>query len=201
VLLTVRIGMSMAYRQFDKDETADWASDVSIRQRVITTRPRLTPEERQVVLLSRIDSTASLRAPGRSAKIARLLFGHEKPNRLASARLEALRRFAVLRRVQGDGIEAAEYHRLTDAGYGAAAVAEVDALLHRSASWPKPSRAHRAVVGLLLPIMAVAILIPLTHVFGTVLGNGLLGFAVAGLLVTFGVPAVALFSPQRRRLG
>jgi hypothetical protein len=147
VLPTVRIGTGMAYRQFDKDETTGWVSDLPIRQRVLTPETGLTPEERQIVLLSRRDPIASLQAPGRIAKIARFLFGHEKPNRLASPRLEALRRFAVLRRVQGDGIEAAEYHRLTDAGYIAAVIREVDALLHQRAIWPKPR--FRAIVALL----------------------------------------------------
>ena len=61
----------------------------------------LGAQERRVVHLARTDQMVSLRR-GRLGRIAHFLFGIEAPHRLADARLEALRRYAILYRVKRD---------------------------------------------------------------------------------------------------
>lgn len=105
----------MAYVEFASGETA-----------TATTRPvenkapeRLSPVERQVLLMAIRDPISSLRTPGRMARLVSILFGVEGPNSLADPRLEALRRFAVLARI---GRESSL--ELVSAGYSASAIEE-----------------------------------------------------------------------------
>lgn len=53
-------------------------------------------QEWEVIVLARHDGLSSLREPGRLARMMALLFGGNVDRRLASPRLEALRRLAVL---------------------------------------------------------------------------------------------------------
>lgn len=53
------------------------------------------PLEWQIVTLARQDGLGSLREPGRLERMRTLIFGHRPDPRLASPRLEALRRLAV----------------------------------------------------------------------------------------------------------
>jgi alkylhydroperoxidase family enzyme len=56
---------------------------------------RLNALERAAVLLARSDRASNLAGTGYLSKIAEMLFGLRRPNKLADLRLEALRRFAV----------------------------------------------------------------------------------------------------------
>jgi hypothetical protein len=77
--------------------------------RVAADAPRkLGAQERLVVLLSRRDPLWSLRPRTTGSRLLSALFGMEAPHRLADPRLEALRRYAVVYRLEDDGIDEAE---------------------------------------------------------------------------------------------
>jgi hypothetical protein len=92
---------------------------VAAKADIVTTAPaseRLTPLEWKVVALARNDSRASLRNPGWRSSLARVLFSQTNP-RLADARLEALRRLAVLTWHDGPAVPPHEIRALLDAGF------------------------------------------------------------------------------------
>ena len=66
------------------------------RLRTVETSPSFSSLEWSIVALAEHDGLASLRRPNRFWKIVSAIFGIRIPNRLASDRLEALRRVAVL---------------------------------------------------------------------------------------------------------
>ncbi|MDG2535726.1 hypothetical protein P6144_18845 [Sphingomonas sp. HITSZ_GF] len=96
----------------------------------------LSPLELQTLQLSQADGRATLRAPRRMERLGGLLFGSRRVAGLANPRLEALRRFAILYRL--DGFDSAEAARAEAAGYTAAALdwvrATVDGWLGRGAA-------------------------------------------------------------------
>jgi hypothetical protein len=192
----------MAYRHFDSDPTMGWTSASPARS-ALRHPPRpwtLSREERQIVLLSRRDATATLRTPGPVARAVRLLFGLQSANRLANPRLEALRRFAVLRRVLGDALPETEFGQLVDAGYDNAAANDVDRLLLDRVSRPAREVSRTILLTLLVSLATVG-MIQLGRVLGHRLDDVLLGFVLAGLIGTSAVPVTALFLPGRRTLG
>lgn len=90
---------------------------------------RLSPLERTTVLLSMHDGRCSLGQARRFDRVIGALFGITRPSRLADVRLEALRRYAVLLRLEGDAIDPAEAVGLQDLGFGAGQILAVKALL------------------------------------------------------------------------
>ncbi|MGW8204610.1 hypothetical protein [Sphingomonas sp. VDB2] len=66
-----------------------------VRDRIKAAATGFSPTEWQVVQLARGDGLASLREPGLWTRIKTMIFGPQPHFRLASARLEALRRLAV----------------------------------------------------------------------------------------------------------
>lgn len=80
----------------------------------------LSPLELRTVLLSRTDGRASLRAPRRIERLGALLFGSRRVSGLASPRLEALRRFTILYRLDGAALDLAEAMRAEQAGLSTA---------------------------------------------------------------------------------
>ncbi|WP_066719052.1 hypothetical protein [Sphingomonas pituitosa] len=96
--------------------------------------PHIAPLERQVVQLSRLDGRATLRAPGRIDALIGLLFGGQRTNGLADPRLEALRRYAVMFRLQGEALPQAETDRLLGAGFLREAIEEIRELVRN----PRP---------------------------------------------------------------
>ena len=102
--------------------------DLEIGSPVAPTRTveiRLGAQECKVVRLARTDPMASLHR-GPLGRMARFLFGIEAPHRLADARLEALRRYAVLYRVKGETPDALSAARA--AGFSDGELAIVRAL-------------------------------------------------------------------------
>lgn len=77
---------------------------------------RLSALEWLVVAIARRDGRASLRRPGRLATAMAAVLRRPNP-RLADARLEALRRLAVLAWHDGDAVPADEKHRFFAAGF------------------------------------------------------------------------------------
>jgi len=85
----------------------------------------LGPLEQQVVMLSLGDTRSSLPRPSAWRRRLDTLLGLRRPNRLADLRLEALRRLAVLMRLDGFAIDASEYQAFTAAGFRLDAADEV----------------------------------------------------------------------------
>lgn len=75
--------------------------------------------EWQVIVLAQRDDLASLRAPGRLARTLARLFGGNPDRRLASPRLEALRRLAVLAWHHGYAVPVSAIKAFQDAGFTA----------------------------------------------------------------------------------
>ena len=80
----------------------------------------LSPLEWLVVAIAERDHLSSLRAPGRLATVLGALFGSRRPANLASPRLEALRRMAVMLWQRGDAVAREEIIAFMSAGYSRA---------------------------------------------------------------------------------
>lgn len=90
----------MAYRAFDEWQSMAAAEPLRMAASgAVTDAPVFTPAERDVIAVARVDGAASVRPRTWLTRLAVTLFGIAPPNPLANARLEALRRFAVLARV------------------------------------------------------------------------------------------------------
>lgn len=87
----------------------------------------LTPLERAVVALSRKDPVSSLQPPGR--KRGWILGLPTGPLPLANPRLEALRRYAILCRVQDAARIEGQRERLREAGFSDRKIEEIDDLV------------------------------------------------------------------------
>lgn len=90
----------------------------------------LTPLERAVIALSCKDPVSSLRPISR--KRGWILGLPTGPLPLANPRLEALRRYAILRRVRGADRLEAERERLHQAGFDSPKIEEIDDLVDPS---------------------------------------------------------------------
>lgn len=75
------------------------------------------PLELRVIALAEADPVASIGSPTRFRRLFERWFGFKLPRPLANERLEALRRFAVLARVSGDGMPAEEVRNFLTAGF------------------------------------------------------------------------------------
>ncbi|NYT41101.1 hypothetical protein HZY97_10065 [Sphingomonas sp. R-74633] len=94
----------------------------------------LTPLELRTLQLSQADGRASLRAPNRIERLGAMLFGSRRVAGLANPRLEALRRFAILYRLDGAAIDAAEMMRAEAAGLSAGMLDRVRRIVD---GWPR----------------------------------------------------------------
>jgi hypothetical protein len=75
------------------------------------------PLELQVISLAEADPVASIGPPTRFTRFFERWFGIDRPTPFADARLEALRRFAVLARVTGGELPRDEIGRFLAAGF------------------------------------------------------------------------------------
>ena len=101
-------------------------SGAELREGLVGGRPAehvLSPLELRTLQLSQADGRASLRGPRRIERLAALFFGSRRVSGLANARLEALRRFAILYRLDGRRFDPAEAGRAEAAGLSAATLA------------------------------------------------------------------------------
>jgi hypothetical protein len=78
---------------------------------------RLSALEWSIVAMAQHDSLASIREPSRYTRMLRAFFGLKTPNRLASDRLEALRRMAILAWHHGWNVPKSELAMFRDAGF------------------------------------------------------------------------------------
>lgn len=133
--------------------------------RIAPALPSLSAQERQVVLLARTDPIASL-DPSRLGRLARLVFGIEPPHRLADARLEALRRYAVLYRVHRAGLAAREIEHARAAGHDDGTLARVRALIDcaHGARPPRTNVPRLAAIIVALALIATVAVWTLTPV-------------------------------------
>lgn len=96
----------------------------------------LTQLERAVIALARNDPASSLRRPGRTACWLRGSGYASLP--LANPRLEALRRYAILRRVHSSGLAHQEREKLRNSGFAQGLIAEIDDLTAETGSKDRP---------------------------------------------------------------
>lgn len=89
----------------------------------------LGPQERAAVLVSLRDSRASATRSRPRSRLMRILFGQGRRASLADGRLEALRRYAILYRLEGTALSGEEDARLLVAGISERAVAAARALV------------------------------------------------------------------------
>jgi hypothetical protein len=121
----------------------------------------LTPLELRTLQLSQADGRASLRAPHRIERLSAVLFGSRRVSGLANPRLEALRRFAILYRLDGVALEAVEMARAEAAGLSAAALDRVRRIID---GWPRRAGPLLRAASMLV-VVALATLISLTAYF------------------------------------
>ncbi len=132
----------MAYLQFDHQTARNKAIE---RGSVVSSSldfVGFAPAERAVILLSRSDPWLSLADP-HSLKV-RLLrcLGYEMPNRLADARLETLRRHAVILRLRGPAGDN-DLRDLFEAGFSSAHAIGLEQMV---APWRSHSRARSTIL-------------------------------------------------------
>lgn len=100
----------------------------------------LTSIELLVIELAQNEPPSSLVQP---RSLVRRIFGGREPQPLGASRLEALRRYAILRRVRGARLTAIERTRLGEAGFDAPQIEEIDRLIcaqgHAQPALPKPA--------------------------------------------------------------
>lgn len=93
------------------------AAPAAPRLRVVESAPSFSNLEWSIVALAEHDGLASLRRPNRFSKFVSAIFGIKTPNRLASDRLEALRRVAVLVWRGAQGLPEDELQTFFGAGF------------------------------------------------------------------------------------
>lgn len=151
--------------------------------------------ERDVVRLSLADPRTSLRAPGPLTRIVTLLTGFAPRTGLADPRLEALRRHAVLYRLDGEKLAAAEHLAIAHAGFRDGDVREIQTLVDRHLAIP--SRAATpgapAIVVRLAALAVLAGMAPLVHPATSDIAAAAM---IAGL---FMVTAISLHRPTHGR--
>jgi hypothetical protein len=98
--------------------------DVEMRTAVSNNKASLGELEWKVVNMALDDGPRSLKPEGLMARISRDLFGFPVPQKLANARLEALRRFCV-RAWHWDVVRLRDVRTLIDAGYSRADVRRI----------------------------------------------------------------------------
>lgn len=100
----------------------------------VSAEAALTSLELRTLQLSQADGRATLRAPRRIERLGAMLFGSRRMSGLANARLEALRRFAILYRLDGARLDSAEVARAEAAGLSAVML---DRVRHIVDGWPR----------------------------------------------------------------
>ena len=104
----------MAYRYPDEETPAVPQASESPES---AARAAFDPLELQVISLAEADPVASIGPPTRFNRFFERWFGIDRPTPFADARLEALRRFAVLARVTGGQLPSEEIGRFLAAGF------------------------------------------------------------------------------------
>lgn len=115
----------------------------------VSAEAALSPLELRTLQLSQADGRASLRAPRRIERIGAMLFGSRRVSGLANTRLEALRRFAILYRLDGSRLDSGEIARAEAAGLSAVML---DRVRHIVDGWPRRAGALVRAASLLAAV-------------------------------------------------
>ncbi len=91
----------------------------------------LSALEQSVVALSLFDARSTADAPGLFSRMMSRLFGLEPPNRLASRRLEMLRRYSIIAREASGCPDIRDLERIKSSGFSEAKIREVHRLVAR----------------------------------------------------------------------
>lgn len=151
-------------------------------------RRPLSDLEGQTVFLSLRDGRLSVGQPTWTCRMLTIVVGHHRQNRMADPRLEALRRYSVLYRLDGPRIGAAELGLLNSAGFSLSQIGDVqdqiDHLTNRR--WDR----SRTGFGLLT---AAGTLLAMTLLIGWLsisLGDRLIACIVVGLAAVTLAPLI-----------
>jgi len=161
---------------------------------LVTRTTTLGRLERDIVWLSRSDPRSSLRPPHFLGRLAGRLFGIRRTNPLADARLEALRRYAVLLRHELRTGE--EEHRLLESGFTPEQLGDVRRLV--AAGRPKPLTTAIRRRCIALACLVIAAEIGLYRLCTAYLNDGLLGLVGALLPLLSATPLVTFFRRDPR---
>ena len=114
---------------------------LAARPVAVTPAPTFSPLEWAIIRQARVDGLSSLREPGRLRRFFSWVFGLNRPPKLASPRLEALRRTAVLSWHFGFSVPGEDVAEFIAAGFGPD---QYELLVHsiRAAINPGPQRIH-----------------------------------------------------------
>lgn len=115
----------------------------------VSAEAALSPLELRTLQLSQADGRASLRAPRRIERLGAMLFGSRRVSGLANARLEALRRFAILYRIKGSRLDSGEVARAEAAGLSELML---DRVRHIVDGWPRRTGALVRAASLLASV-------------------------------------------------
>jgi hypothetical protein len=154
---------------------------------------RLDDLERQAVLVSRNDDLRSLRSSGRGDRVKALVFGARPARRLADDRLEAIRRYALLYRINNGELARAEVAAAQAAGLSAAKLAIIRLMVDR---WRAPAAGRRPTAYAAPAILLLATALPLQAWLSEETGDGLIALIL--VLVAL-ITAVALLSTKGSR--
>ncbi|MEA3001664.1 MAG: hypothetical protein QOH81_452 [Sphingomonadales bacterium] len=119
----------------------------------------LTREEWTSVLLSVRDDRRSLRAVRARGRLGRFFFGNRRSPHLTSERLEALRRYAVLHRLDGGRLSAEEDQRLRRAGFSELQAGAVRAIVETFEAPARAAGAARSGRGVTAALLALSALL------------------------------------------
>ncbi len=147
----------------------------------------LSAVERHTMMLARGDGRRSVDNPGRLVRAMRSMAGVAAPNRLADPRLEALRRYSVLYRLDGAGLELEEDDKLEESGFTLAQAATIRREVDRLAG--AEMRSSRR--DLRMPLAALLMLASTVAVMcwlAASLGDPLIACALGGLIMVTLIP-------------
>lgn len=156
----------------------------------IASTAELTRDEWTAVLLSVGDGRRSLRAAHARGRLGRFLLGNRRSAHLTSARLEALRRYAVLHRLQGPRLPLEEAARLRHTGVSDRQAAAVRAIVDAFHAPSHPARGGRSALVAAAPLLAIggigALLVILLDRWLTAQLDDPLGALLLSILMTTG---------------
>lgn len=173
----------MAYRDFSKTDFE--VPDFRLR---LAQRQRLGKVERDVVMLARHDRPSSIRPSTVLERLARRIFGFSSSNALADARLEALRRFAVIA-IRTGSAGPDEVATLIDNGFSELEIEQARQLAQR---YHRPSRLSLSALTSLL--MTTIIGVGAFLWVKTRIGDSVVSAIIVAYL---GLPIVTSVAPRR----
>ena len=177
------------------DLTADHPFEASVRAAAVA--PRLSAQERLVVLVSRTDPLWSLRPRQTHSRTLRFLFGIEAPHHLADPKLEALRRYAVTYRLREAGVAEVEDGAL-QAGFAASQLAQVRHMVDGARATHARKKAASPVGPGLLVLAAFLILYGATAWLSPRLDSPLIAFVFAAVALLSVASLAGKADPARR---